>query len=148
MDMLGKKLFDYGRSIYARLGERRTSERRACHGTVAVNCDNHYGSTYVCSCINLSDTGIGLVSFEPIPVKCDVYLYSEGLNLKSFGRIRWCVLKGDHYVAGCDFRSAPKFRSRGLRVTTPGSSILRPANSRRTVGLDFILKRFVYPPPR
>src|SRR5438045_2481977 len=106
--MLVEKLFNYGHSIYTRLSERRDSERLDFHGTVTVSCSSRYGSSYVCSCVNLSNSGIGLQSFEPIPVNSDVYLHSERHNLKRFGKVRWCVLRGDLYFIGCNFRPAPK----------------------------------------
>ena len=106
--MLVEKLADYRRSIFTLLGERRDSERRDFHGTVTVSRKNRYASSYVCSGINLSNSGIGLSSLEPIPVSCDVYLHSERHNLRRFGRVRWCVLKGDRYFIGCDFRRTPR----------------------------------------
>ena len=106
--MLVEKLFNYSRSIYTRLSERRDSERLDFQCMVTVSCINRYGSSYVCSCVNLSNSGIGLQSFEPIPVNCDVYLHSERQNLKRFARVRWCVLRGDRYFIGCNFRPIPK----------------------------------------
>jgi hypothetical protein len=146
--MLVAKMFDYGRSIYARLSERRDSERRDFRGTVMVSCRNRYGSSYVCSCLNLSDSGIGLESFEPIPLKSDVYLQSEKYNLKRFGRVRWCVLRGDRYFIGCSFRRAPSFWDRGVRVISMPGAIHRPASSGGIAGLGLILKRSFWPPLR
>jgi hypothetical protein len=131
--MFIERLFNYCGSIYARLSERRDSERRDFQGTVTVRCKNRDGSSYVCSCVNLSSSGIGLESFEPIPVKCDVYLQSERHNLKRFGRVRWCVLRGDRYFLGCNFRPVPKVWNSGFRVTPlAGSSMRRPAPAGRS----------------
>src|SRR5262245_40726763 len=100
--MLVEKLFNYSSSIYARLSERRDCERMDLNCTMTVSCTKRDGSSYVCSCVNLSDSGIGLQSFEPIPVNSDVYLHSGRHNLKRFGRVRWCVLRGDRYFIGCN----------------------------------------------
>ena len=108
--MLIKKLFEYSRSVYTRLSERRDSERLDSGGTVIVSRSHRHASTYVCSCVNLSDSGIGLQAFEPLPVNCDVYLHSDRHGLNRFGRVRWCVLRGDRYYIGCNFRPAPKGR--------------------------------------
>ena len=109
--MLVEKLFNYSRSIYTRLSERRDSQRLDFQGTVTVSCNNRFASSYVCSCVNLSESGIGLQAYEPIPVNSDVYLHSGKHNLKRFGRVRWCVLRGDRYFIGCSFRPAPKQRA-------------------------------------
>jgi hypothetical protein len=108
MDMLFEMLFNYSRSVYNRLSERRDSERKDFQGTVTVSCKDRYRSSYVCSCVNLSDSGIGLVSYEPIPLKCDVYVQSTRHNLQRFGKVRWCVLRGDRYFIGCSFRRVSK----------------------------------------
>jgi len=109
--MLVEKLIDYSRSLYTLLGERRKTERVEFHCAVAVSCKNRYGSltTNVCNCLNLSDRGIGLESPEPIPVSCDVYIHSETHNLKRFGRVRWCVQRGDRFFFGCSFRPTPEY---------------------------------------
>jgi hypothetical protein len=112
--MLLKKLFNYSRSIYARLSERRDSARTDFRGSVTVTCWKRYGPSYACSFVNLSESGIGLESFEPMPTKCDIYLHSERHKLKRFGTVRWCVLRGDRYYIGCSFRSAPRGRTARL----------------------------------
>ena len=109
--MLVAKIKDYGRSFYTLLGERRKAERVEFTCRLAVSCKNRYGSltTHVCSCLNLSDRGIGLESPEPIPVGSDCYIHSETHSLKRFGKVRWCVQKGDRVLLGCAFQRPPEY---------------------------------------
>ena len=108
-----EKLIDYSRSLYTLLGERRKVERVDFKCAVSMTCRHRSGavSTHVCACLNLSDHGMGLESLEPIPANCIVYIQSARHKLGRVGRIRWTVQKGDHFYAGCDFRSMPVGRS-------------------------------------
>ncbi len=109
--MLVEKIIDYSRSFYTLLGERRKAQRIDFDCKVTVSCKNRYGSltTHACECLNLSDGGIGLVSPEPIPLSCDVYIHSEVHNLKRFARVRWCTQKGSRVLIGCSFQKAPEY---------------------------------------
>jgi hypothetical protein len=109
--MLVDKIRDYSRSVYSLLGERRASERVAFNCTVTVSCRNRYGqlTTQVCTCLNLSDKGIGMVSLDPISPASDVYIHSETHNLKKFGRVCYCVAKGDRNFIGCRFERPPEY---------------------------------------
>ena len=110
--MLVAKMMDYSRCLYTLLGDRRKTERVDLKFTVAMTCKHRAGNvtTHVCSCVNVSEHGIGLESLEPIPVSCDVYIHSETQNLKRFGRILWTAQRGDRFLAGCNLR--PKARVR------------------------------------
>ena len=109
--MIVEKLMDYGRSFYSLLGERRKAERLEFNCSITVSCKNRYGqlTTHACTCLNISEKGIGFVSPEPISANADVYLHSETHNLKRFGRVRYCTQKGDRNYVGCMFRPAPEF---------------------------------------
>ena len=109
--MLVERLIDYSRSIYVLLGERRRTERVEFCCKVTVSVKNRYGSltTHVCACLNLSDGGIGLESPELVPTNSDVYIHSEAYNLKRFGRVRWCMQKGDRVFLGCSFQPTPEY---------------------------------------
>ena len=109
--MIVEKLKDYGRSFYSLLGDRRKAERVDFHCSLTVSCKDKYGqlTTHVCTCVNVSTKGIGLISPEPIPANSDVYVHSEGHNLKRFARVRYCDRKGDRSYIGCYFKPAPDY---------------------------------------
>ena len=114
--MLVEKLIDYSRALYTLLGERRKTERVEFKCMVSVTCTHRSGwvTMHVCSCLNLSDAGMGLESFEPIPANSHVYIQSGKHHLKRFGRVRWSVQKGDRFFVGCSFRPKPESVGRGL----------------------------------
>src|SRR5262249_23345686 len=124
--MLAAKLIDYSRSLFTLLGERRKTERVDFKCSVTITCKHRSGNVtmHVCSCLNVSNHGIGLESFEPIPVSCDVYIHSEAHNLKGFGRILWSVQKGDRFFAGCNLRpkAAVRLSRFALRLIRSGAS--------------------------
>ena len=109
--MFKEKLFDYGRSFYALLGDRRKAERVDFNCSITVSCKDKYGqlTTHVCTCLNLSTKGIGLVCPESIPENADVYVHSDSHNLKRFARVKYCHRKGDSNYIGCYFQSAPAY---------------------------------------
>lgn len=109
--MIVDKLKDYGRSFYALLGERRKAGRLDFNCSVTVSCKNRYGqlTTHACTCLNVSDKGLGFLSSEPIPENSDIYIHSETHNLKRFARVRYCVQKGNAHYVGCFFRPAPEY---------------------------------------
>jgi hypothetical protein len=109
--MMVEKLKDYGRSFYSLLGERRKAERVDFNGTVSVSCKDRYGqlTTHVCTCLNLSTKGLGLVSPEAIPENSDIYVHSEDHNFKRFARVRYCLRRGERNYIGCYFQASPAY---------------------------------------
>jgi hypothetical protein len=109
--MIVEKLIDYGRSFYSLLGERRKAERIDFDCGITVSCKNRYGqlTTHACTCLNISEKGIGFISPEPLTENADVYIHSETHNLKRFARVRYSTQKGDRNYVGCFFRPAPEF---------------------------------------
>ena len=109
--MIVEKLMDYGRSIYSLLGERRKAQRIDFNCSITVSCKNRYGqlTSHTCTCLNISERGIGFLAPEALAENSDVYIHSETHNLKRFGRVRYCTQKGDQNYIGCFFRPAPEF---------------------------------------
>jgi|SRR5581483_3546995 len=109
--MIVEKLIDYGRSIYTLFGERRRAERVDFNCSITVSCKDRYGllTTHDCTCLNISNAGIGFLSPDVISENSDVYIHSETHNLKRFGRVRYCTQKGDRNYVGCFFRPTPEF---------------------------------------
>jgi hypothetical protein len=109
--MFVEKLMDYGRSFYSLLGDRRKAERVEFNCGITVSSKNRYGqlTTHACTCMNISEKGIGFVSPELIPENADVYIHSETHNLKRFARVRYSSQRGDRNYIGCMFRPAPEF---------------------------------------
>src|SRR5215472_4652488 len=101
--MIVEKLMDYGRSIYVLFGERRKAERVDFHCSITVSCKNRYGqlTTHACTCLNVSERGIGFMSPEVIPENTDIYIHSETHNLKRFAQVRYCTQRGDNNYVGC-----------------------------------------------
>ena len=109
--MIVEKIIDYGRSFYTLLGERRKSERFEFNCRLTVSCKNRYGqlTTHQCTCLNISDKGMGIETPEPIAMDSDIYIHSETHNLKRFGRVHYCQQKGGRVYVGCSFRPAPEY---------------------------------------
>src|SRR5690348_16184650 len=109
--MIVEKLLDYGRSFYSLLGERRKAVRMDFNCRITVSCKNRYGqlTTYACTCLNVSDKGLGFTSPEPIAEDSDIYIHSETHNVKRFARVRYCNSKGGSHYVGCFFRPAPEY---------------------------------------
>jgi hypothetical protein len=109
--MIVSKLIDYGRSFYTLLGERRKAERTDFACSITVSCKNRYGqlTTHACSCLNISDRGLGFISPETIPENSDIYIHSETHNVKRFARVRYCTQRGDRNYIGCFFQPAPEY---------------------------------------
>jgi hypothetical protein len=109
--MIVDKLIDYGRSFYSLLGDRRKSQRMDFQCSLTVSCKDRYGqlTTHACTCVNISDRGIGMISREPIPANSDVYIHSETHNLKKFAQVRYSLQKGDQVFLGCVFQRAPEY---------------------------------------
>src|SRR4051812_47613745 len=65
--MIVEKLIDYGRSIYTLLGERRKAERMDFNCSITVSCKDRYGqlTSRSCTCLNISQRGIGFMAPEP-----------------------------------------------------------------------------------
>ena len=99
----------YFKQLYQLLGNRRRGERSPFEGSVNATWKNRYGqlTTHACSGLDVSSSGMSVVSEQPAVVSADAYLYSSAHRLKTFAAVRYCTRDAGGYRIGFQFRAEP-----------------------------------------
>jgi hypothetical protein len=102
-------VFQYCRSFYQLLANRRKLDRLPLSGTIVLTYQDGYAQPTVlsCSCTDISRQGMGLASSELVPVGITVQLQLDEGGFSRFARICYCLHCGPVFRVGLEFSAEP-----------------------------------------
>jgi hypothetical protein len=97
----------YARSIYQILSNRRKFERVPISGTVHATCHGIVmDTTHVCTCVDISRSGIGIDCPVELAAGTFVSLHEEEQGPRRIARVCYCRQQGETYRIGLQFESS------------------------------------------
>ena len=96
--------FQYARSFYHLLGNRRKYPRQPISGAVRLTIPGYAVATvHICACVDISPSGMGVNCPDSIPPETIVDVHAEEYGPRRPARVCYCHEQGTGYRIGLEF---------------------------------------------